>query len=261
MADLDLQDDDAVLRERLGRLASGAARSVGAVEAPDRIRHRGTARRRRRTAAGVASAGLAVLAVGGVVSGSTVWRSAPADPATRPSVSVTAAPRPTAPPSPAVTPTVTVTGTPSTPRTPSPAGSSAASPTPYPAPAGQVAAPWGRPGAEFGLLTSATLSSGRVVVTYTKARYLETGGGWTDVATAATTATALPGAYLSGGQVLAPDVAPGKVPADGTHLTATRFVSRVQAALARKQPIPVWLFRSTSDPASPLAGIQEQYRP
>jgi hypothetical protein len=132
-----------------------------------------------------------------------------------------------------------------------------------PPPTALVPSPWERPGARFGLLESVSLSpSGGVVVRFRAATYRATGGGgWTGVATTVSTATALPSAYLSGSQVLAPDVPPGKVPADGTRLTASQFVDRARAALTQDRPVPVWLFHATTDPASPLTGVQEQYQP
>jgi hypothetical protein len=188
MSDLDLQDDD-VLRERLGRLASSAARSVPAAPPPEGIRRRGTARRNRRTAAGLVTAGLAVAAVAGVVSETSVLRTAPAQPAHRPSVSVTAAPTPTSSPSASPSPsTSTPTSATSAPAGPGavsssgatsggrPSGGSASAPGTSPATSPAAALPWvadpARAGYEFGFVWGAKRSGDVVLLTFDPAGML-----------------------------------------------------------------------------------------
>jgi hypothetical protein len=183
MSDLDLQDDD-VLRERLGRLASSAARSVPAAPAPEGIRRRGTARRNRRTAVGLVSAGLAVAAVAGVVSGSSILRTAPVQPARRPSVSVTSAPTPTGPPSPSpsVSTSTSSASTSSASGTSAPGSSSAATPGGRPSGSSSgpgtsaaalpwVADPWNK-GYEFGFVWGARRSGDSVALTFDPAAML-----------------------------------------------------------------------------------------
>jgi hypothetical protein len=278
MSDLDLQDDD-VLRERLGRLASSAARSVPTVEAPARIRRRGTARRNRRTAASLVTAGLAVAAVAGVVSGSTTLRGAPAQPARRPSVSVTSAPSPTDSLSVVVSPSpsgATSTTAPaaddstfSGAATPG-AGPSTRSPS-RPVPSSAPALPWvadpEKAGYEFGFVWGAKRSGDAVLLTFDSAGML-TGArakAYYDEhpdeerfdykilndKSVTETLRVPASATLYGNQMLGP-----RNGSQNERITLDRLVAR--AAGGDRAKVAVWLKRGGSGPVVYLA---EQYLP
>ncbi len=237
-------DDDTLLRESLGRLATTAGGAAhGLRPAPD-VRRRGTALHRRRTARNVLGAGLALLAVAGVVNGSGVLRGAP---------------QPAVP----VRPTVVLP-------TPAPAAS--------PPPTGPTMIPGGGPGSEYAVLTAVRdLGGGRIQITVDGKRWLrgadydayvkrhgtpECDGEcplvlddgkppWTIVLDRSVR-------YRGTGAMLGE----GTGNADGVDVPARQFLTNTRTWLSKGGgPFPVWLFHTTVDLSSPVVAVYEQYFP
>jgi hypothetical protein len=245
MPDTGLEDrDDVLLRESLDRMATSAGSAARSLRPAVDVRRRGVTLHRRRAARTVLGAGLALLAVAGVVGGSGILRTAP---------------QPAVP----VRPTVALP-------TPAPAAS--------PPPTGPTMIPGGGPGSQYAEITKVRdLGNGRIEITVDGKRWLrgadreayikehgtpqcdgecqlilEDGKPpWTVVLDAKV--------RFRGTSVFVGD---GNSTADGVNVTARQFLANTRTWLSQGgTPVPVWLFHTRADLSSPVVAVYEQYFP